>query len=136
MNDETTISDAPETEAAEHQPAETDWKAQARKWEARAKANRDTVRQLEAKLQEHERQRQRETDVSEVAKETGIPASLLEVCTTREQMEQLATEWANEAAARIPSAPRAPETRIIREGAQASNRDKFADFMGTALWAH
>lgn len=138
MNEETTASEAaPETEAAtEPQGSETDWKAEARKWEARAKANRATAQKLEEQVRQYERERQRESDVSEVAKETGVPATLLSCCTTREQMEQLAAEYAKESAPRIPSGLPAPETRIIREGAQASNRDKFADFMGTALWAH
>ena len=53
---ETTEQQAPEaqveaaTEAAteEHQQPETDWKAEARKWEQRAKSNRDELDQLKA----------------------------------------------------------------------------------------
>ena len=40
---------APQTD--ESKPAETDWKAEARKWESRAKANHDAARQL-AELQD------------------------------------------------------------------------------------
>ena len=38
--------------ATEPQGSETDWKAEARKWEARAKANRATAQQLETRLKQ------------------------------------------------------------------------------------
>ena len=53
---ETTEQQAPEAQsevvteavAEEHQQPETDWKAEARKWEQRAKSNRDELDQLKA----------------------------------------------------------------------------------------
>ena len=143
------------TEHPTEQPhgAEVDWKAEARKWEARAKANRDAAQELEAikaaqmseseklqkraedaeaKLQQYEQERQRATDAAEVAAETGVPASMLSVCTTREQMEQLASEYAK--ATHVASAPPAPDSRIIRnDQPQASNRDRFAELV-TENW--
>lgn len=81
----------PETE-------ETDWKAQARKWEERAKANKEAAeeleklkeaqmseqekaakhtKELEAKLAKYEAERQQHEWCVQVAKKTGVPADLL-----------------------------------------------------------
>lgn len=77
---------------------ETDWKAQARKWEERAKANKDAAeeleklkeaqmseqekaakhtKELEAKLATYEAERQQHEWCVQVAKKTGVPADLL-----------------------------------------------------------
>lgn len=139
MDEETTMSEAaPETEAAtEPQGSETDWKAEARKWEARAKANRATAQQLETRLKQYEQERQRDADAAEVAKETGVPASVLGVCTTREQMEQLATEYLKEGSRHIPSGLPAPTTRIVRPVPDMrTNGEKFRDWAETVTWAH
>lgn len=77
---------------------ETDWKAQARKWEERAKANKDAAeeleklkeaqmseqekaakhtKELEAKLATYEAERQQHEWRVQVAKKTGVPADLL-----------------------------------------------------------
>ena len=143
MDEETTTSEAaPETEAATEFGAnlrnrEVNWKAEARKWEARAKANRATAQKLEEQVRQYERERQRESDVSEVAKETGVPASVLGVCTSREQMEQLAAEYVKESAPHIPSGLPAPETRIVRPVPDMrTNGEKFRDWAETGTWAH
>lgn len=150
MSDTNTTTEQ-NTEQVTEQPhgAEVDWKAEARKWEARAKANRDAAQELEAmkaaqmseaeklqkraeeaeaKVQQYEQERQHATDTAEVAKETGVPASILDCCTTREQMEHLAAEYAK--ATHFASAPPAPDSRLIRnDQPQASNRDRFAELV-------
>lgn len=82
-------------EVASH---ETDWKAEARKWEARAKENKSKADKLdeleeasksalekaqeraqkaENKVKEFEAEAQRKQWLEEVAKETGLPSSVL-----------------------------------------------------------
>lgn len=77
---------------------ETDWKAQSRKWEERAKANKEAAeeleklkeaqmseqekaakhtKELEAKLAKYEAERQQHEWCVQVAKKTGVPADLL-----------------------------------------------------------
>lgn len=150
MSDTNTTTEQ-NTEQVTEQPhgTEVDWKAEARKWEARAKANRDAAQELEAmkaaqmseteklqkraeeaeaKVQQYEQERQHATDAAEVAKETGVPATLLSCCTTREQMEQLAAEYAK--TTHVASGLPAPESRIIRnDQPKASNRDVFAELV-------
>ena len=138
----------------EPQGAETDWEArykeaveQSRKWEARAKANKDKADRwdayqqegmseterltqraeaAEAELQALRADAQRRTDAAEVSAETGVPTSLLLHCADRADMEAFAKEYASET--RVPTAPRAPETRIQRgDGAKATTADQFAE---------
>lgn len=86
--------------AQTEQPAshETDWKAEARKWEARAKENKGAATELakikeaskselektleraqkaEEKVKAYEAQAQRTAWLDEVAKDTGLPADVL-----------------------------------------------------------
>ena len=86
---------------------ETDWKAEARKWEARAKENSDAAKRLaeieeasktdlekalaraeaaEAKVKEHETREQVAAWKAEVAEATGIPAAAL-AGSTKEELE-------------------------------------------------
>lgn len=79
-------------------PEETDWKAQARKWEERAKANKEAAdeleklkesqmseqekaarhtRDLEAKLARFQEEKQQQDWRTQVSKETGVPSDLL-----------------------------------------------------------
>lgn len=144
-------TEAVEVEQVEQaEPEKTDWKAEARKWESRAKKNSEAAAELdalkkaqmseterlqaelaEAKAQAaaYEAEQQRTADAREVAKATGVPVELLSYCTDREAMERFAADYA----ARQPevhSAPSAPSTRIVRDGsAQTANRDTFAAFM-------
>lgn len=144
---EITTNEQP-TDQQTEQPhgTETDWKAEARKWEARAKANRDAAAELEAikeaqmseaeklqkraeeaeaKVAQYEQREQHQKDVAEVAKATGVPASLLAHCVDREGMEALASDYAKET--HVSSAPPAPDSRIIRnDSPKAANRDRFA----------
>lgn len=104
---------APQT--GESKPAETDWKAEARKWESRAKANHDAARQLaelqdaqrtdaekladaQATIKRFEAAEQRRGWADEVSSDTGVPANLLSGDTLeamRSSAEALTT-WAAE----------------------------------------
>lgn len=128
---------------------ETDWKAEARKWEARAKKSAAAELELEAlkqaqmteqekatkraedaerQLAELQAENQRLADADELASKTGVPANLLRFCTDRESMEAFAKEYM---AGQLPvhSAATAAATRIIRNDdiKPPSNGDMFAD---------
>lgn len=146
---EITTNEQPTEQQTEPHGTETDWKAEARKWEARAKANRDAAAELEAikaaqmseaeklqkraeeaeaKVKQYERREQHQKDAAEVAKATGVPASILAHCADREQMESLASEYAK--ATHVASAPPAPDSRIIRnDSPKVANRDRFAELI-------
>lgn len=137
------------TATEEPHGAEVDWKAESRKWEQRAKANKaaaDELEQLkasqmsdteklvkraedaEALVKQYQAKEQHGADAAEVAADTGVPVSLLLHCGTREDMEQFAKEYARET--HVSSAPPAPSSRIVRGGeGKTSTRDLFNDFM-------
>lgn len=146
----------------EPQGTEVDWEAkykeaveQSRKWEGRAKANKDKADKwdayqqdglseaeklaqraeaAEAKLAAYEEEERRRTDAAEVSEKTGVPASLLLHCADRADMEAFAKEYAS--ATKVPSAPPAPESRINRGGgAKPSTADQFAE-MAEKLFRH
>lgn len=94
--------------APEQQQAPVDWKSEARKWEARAKANSDAAARLQAleDAQKTEAQKQAEAlaeaqaklaeleaakTIAEVAAAKGVPAGLLHGA-TREEVEALADQ--------------------------------------------
>lgn len=79
-------------------PAETDWKAEARKWEKRAKENSGAAEELaairesqkselekateradraEAELREMKQAREREQEIAKASQETGVPIEVL-----------------------------------------------------------
>lgn len=129
---------------------ETDWKAEARKWEARAKKSAEAEKELAAlkaaqmteqeKLQARAEQAEselaalkaeaeRSNAAREVSKEYDVPVSLLEYCKDRDSMEQFAKEYA-EQRTETPVAPKAHPTRLVKEHVhQAENRDIFAAYM-------
>lgn len=105
--------EAPKPTALESKPAETapaqetDWKAEARKWEDRAKANKeaadrlaafeesqkteaqkqaDALAEAQSKVKEYETREQVSAWKSEVATATGIPAAAL-AGSTKEEIE-------------------------------------------------
>lgn len=161
MADEKTIADVDATseQAAadephgEQQKHETDWKAEARKWEQRAKENKAAADELEqlkqAQMTEQQKAEQRaekaETelaqlraekqhaeDVREVADATGAPIALLECCADKAAMDKLASEYQELAKAKSEPpriAPTARASRIVHESGKADTRDIFADFM-------
>jgi len=97
-----------EPKPAEQPPAqETDWKAEARKWETRAKENSEAAKKLadieeatkteaqkqadklaaaEAKVKDYEKREQIATWAKEVSEETGVPADVLSG-STKEELE-------------------------------------------------
>ena len=129
---------------------ETDWKAEARKWEKYAKENAAARKELDAlkaaqmteqerlvkraedaerKLAEAEAAVQHSKDVSEVSAANGIPAQLLEYCADRDAMERFAEQY-KAAMGKVPSAPTAPQTRLVAgPDAKSSNADVFADML-------
>lgn len=136
--------------AATEAQSGTDWKAEARKWEQRAKENKAAADELAAlkaeQMTEAEKaaahlaevegelaalraETQRQADAAEVAKATGTPAALLAYCKDRESMEAFAVEYA--AAGQQPkgAAPAAPASRIATgAGAKAKASDVFAAY--------
>lgn len=133
----------------EAQEARTDWKAEARKWEARAKENKDAAEELarlkesqmteaekaaahlaevEAELARLKAEQQRRADAAEVARQTGVPVSLLEFCADRASMDAFAAEYAE--AKKGSVAPVAERTRIVRnDGARPTAKEEFVDYM-------
>lgn len=123
--------------------------ANSRKWEDRAKANKEKADKwdayeqegmseaekaakraetAEAELAQLKAERQHATDAAEVARETGAPVEYLQFCSSKEAMQQLAEKWqAEHGEQATPAAASAPSTRYIRpEGAKPANRDVFA----------
>ena len=151
--DEQQAAQAATTEAAaveQPQGGETDWKAEARKWERYAKENAAAAKELdalkaaqmteqeklvkraedaEAKLAEASAALQHSKDVAEVAAESGVPASLLEFCADRDAMEAFAEQF-NGSQQPVHAAATAPASRIARDvDAKRTNADAFADML-------
>lgn len=126
---------------------ETDWKAEARKWEARAKKSaqaelelealkqsqmteqqkaEERAKKAEAELAAIQAEQQRMADAREVASAAGVPANLLEYCADREAMERFAKDY-QAATAVVHSAAAAPSARIVSGGAQPSEGEIFAN---------
>lgn len=150
----------PETNADEttQQPqgSETDWKAEARKWEKYAKENkaaRDELDALkaaqmteqeklvkraeeaEAKLAAANATIQHAADVAEIAAQSGVPAALLEFCADRDAMEEFAKQYGESNPAPVThSAPSAPANRQYGSpNTKKSNADAFADMLDDIL---
>lgn len=158
MEDESTQATqaTQEVEAAEpHGEDAPDYKAlyeqalaQSRKWEGRAKANKEKAdrwdayeqegmseaeklaqraESAEAELAQLKASAQHDADAKEVSKETGVPVHLLAFCADRAAMEEFAKQYATDN--KPPAAAPAPESRVIRGGKQATTtRDKFASY--------
>lgn len=137
------------TEATDFEAKYKEVLAQSRKWEERAKANKDKAdkwdayeqegmteaekatkraEEAEAELATLKAERQHAADAAEVARETGVPVDYLTFCSSKEAMQQLAEKWqAEHGDPQTPAAASAPSTRYIRpDGAKPSNRDLFA----------
>lgn len=129
----------------------TDWKAEARKWEQRAKENKAAAKELEAlkqsqmteqqkaekraeqaeaELKQLKAEKQHATDAREVADSTGVPVAMLECCADRDTMERFAGIYAAaNTQKQVPSAPKARASRQMHEQPAVDNRDIFAQFM-------
>ena len=130
-----------------HSEEETDWKAESRKWEARAKKNSAAAEELEklklaqmseqeqlkaraekaeARIAELEAEALRKATAQRLSAEKHIPIDLLLFCATEEDMERFAETYS--AQPQTPSAPSAPASRIQRGEGKRSNADIFSEF--------
>lgn len=135
-----------------HSEEETDWKAESRKWEARAKKNSAAAEELEklklaqmseqeqlkaraekaeARIAELEAEALRKATAQRLSAEKHIPIDLLLFCATEEDMERFAEAYS--AQPQTPSAPSAPASRIQRGEGKRSNEDIFAQFFDEQL---
>lgn len=149
MADETQ-NNAAEVEQVEETHVETDWKAEARKWEKRAKENNRAAQELEelkreqmselekaqadaAKAQAEAEQLKTEKALTaramELNKEHGIPTEMLMHCATVEDMAAFANEWtAYHESMPIHSAPMAQPMRLVKpDNIAVKNGDVFAN---------
>lgn len=114
-----------EPQGGQAEPQGTDWKAEARKWEERAKANKakadkwdeqeaqaPTVESLKQRLDEMEKESQRAKEeaahtaaLMQVSQETGVPASLIHGGTEQEMREsaQAVSDYAKQLSPGYPS---------------------------------
>lgn len=136
------------TEPQEPQGTETDWKAEARKWEKRAKENSAAAAELEklraASMSDTEKlearatkaeeelaqlksEREFEIAVREVAAEKGVPESMLRHCATREDMEALASELAMQPTKVAPTS--AQSRLVVSQPSKKSNAQAFAEML-------
>lgn len=125
---------------------QTDWKAEARKWEQRAKKSEQAANELEilkaAQMTEQEKaearavkaeselaqlkaQQAHYSDARELAKEYGVPFELLECCADRDAMVKAVTLLKSNPQT-VHAASQSNNTRIVKGGGEMSNRDKFA----------
>lgn len=139
--------EAPEPEAPPAQ--ETDWKAEARKWEARSKENAKAAERLaeledanktaeqkaaerlaaaEARAAELEAKATR----AEVAAEKGVPAALL-TGSTREELEASAAALIAFKGEQRPTVPRPDPSQGARGGDVALNGDPLLDSLKSKL---
>ena len=135
---ETAEQPEPQEQQQEQQPEkhDTDWKAEARKWESRAKEllgsqaeQAARAEDAEAKLVEANRAKEHAEAVVSVAASSGVPAEFLAFCSDKEQMESFGKLWASyHADGEPPHAwAKAPSKRLVSSGStNLSNRDIFA----------
>lgn len=158
-NAEGTVQEEPQgTEGMQEAEAstETDWKAEARKWEARAKKSQEAEKELErlkeAQMTEQERERARaeraEAELealraeksrmeaaAEIADRDGIPAKLLAYCADKEAMEAFAADYRASAAEteHVRAAARSAGSRIVKGNEKPSSSAVFAEIAGQLL---
>lgn len=149
----------PEVDAEQTTPAqETDWKAEARKWESRAKANADAaarlaeieeaaktaeqkaaerLAELEQKVAEYETREQVAAWKAQVAEATGIPADALRGSTLEEIQahgEQLKALIPAEQPKKGAIGPYVPSEGASPSGAVGGSKgDLFAEAVGPLL---
>lgn len=153
--DEQNASQEQEEAVEQPQGSETDWKAEARKWEKRAKEHAAAQKELDAlkaeRMTESERLQARaekaEAELSrlnaereiadaatEVSKKTEVPRELLLFCKDREAMEAFAEIYAANSQQSVHAAPPARKSRIVRESeTPTSNRDIFAEMASNLI---
>lgn len=104
----------PTNASAMTEPHGTDWKAEARKWEERAKANRNAATRLDeveraaneakAELERMKAEKERADLLAKVSKEKGVPAELLHG-DTEEELTSCADALAAFVESRAPGYP-------------------------------
>ena len=127
----------------------TDWKAEARKWEARAKENAKAAEELQrikdSQLTEAERLQKR-AEVAEarvlqleseaelaslaltISEETGAPLKLLKTCADEGVMREMAREWAAQAQT-VHAGTTAATTKLVKPtAAKQSAASAIADY--------
>lgn len=150
VDDQATEESAATTEAKPTDEAKsTDWKAEARKWEARAKENAKAAEELQrikdSQLTEAERLQKR-AEVAEarvlqleseaelaslaqtISEETGAPLKLLKTCTDEGVMREMAREWAAQAQT-VHAGTTAAVTKLVKPtAAKQSAASAIADY--------
>lgn len=135
---------------------QTDWKAEARKWEERAKKSLAAEEELaklkqaqmteqekaiaraeeaETKLAQLEAEKARADAARRISDESGVPLSLLEFCTDEAAMEKFAALYKESQPQPEPvhAAARADGSRIIRGNEQKpTTREQFAQALEAA----
>lgn len=138
----------------ETETKETDWKAEARKWEQRAKKSQAAEIELEklkaAQMTEQEKaiaraeaaenelnalkaEKAKNDAARRLSNETGVPFEMLMFCSDEDAMVEFAKTYAKES--HVSSAPKATNgSRIIKGGeTKPSNREIFAQFAAENL---
>ena len=150
-NDEQTV-DGQDVNDGQDAPG-TDWKKMARKWEALAKKNKGAAAELEEykqtaaaelealnaradkaeqELADMRAKMEKSKAVKAVSESSGVPAELLEFCSNQEEMQEMANTYkAN--TPHIHAAATVTGSRIVRDGAQRTPRDAFADWARDAM---
>lgn len=151
VDDQATEDAATTTEAKPTDEAKspTDWKAEARKWEARAKENAKAAEELQrikdSQMTEAERLQKR-AEVAEarvmqleseaelaslaqaISEETGVPLKLLKTCNDEGVMREMAREWAAQAQT-VHAGTTAAVTKLVKPtAAKQSAASAIADY--------
>ena len=153
MADENVQEVEQEAEPQGEAKAKTDWKAEARKWEALAKkgkAAEDELAKLkeaqmteqekanaraekaEAELAEMKAERKRLEDARDMASKHSVPVELLEFCKDADDMEAFCKAY-HEAQKPVHAAAGPIPFRVDRGAPKADNADIFADFLEQQL---
>lgn len=151
MADENIQEVQPEEEPQGEAKAKTDWKAEARKWEALAKKGKAAEDELakikesqmselekanakaekaEAELAAIRAESERLKAAREIALKQSVPAELLEFCADVEAMEAFCKVYRE---TQQPIHAAASATRVIKEGSKQTPRDAFAAFAEQAF---
>lgn len=148
------VENVEESPQGETEAKETDWKAEARKWEQRAKKSQAAEIELEklkaAQMTEQEKaiaraeaaenelnalkaEKAKNDAARRLSNETGVPFDYLMFCSDEESMVEFAKTYAKDS--HISSAPKANNgSRIIKGGeTKPSNREIFAQFAAENL---
>ena len=138
-------SQAQATQAQEpttqEEPHGIDWKAEARKWEQRAKENKGAADELaklkeasmteqqkaearaqaaEAKVEQLTAEKEHAEAVLSISAQTGVPPEFLEYCSDADQMAKFCDAWTKFHAATaqvVHVGAKAPERLLIKDGA-------------------